>query len=227
MAGGAADHTEATTIALGLAYAAKARVLESRTDASDLPTNQRAIAVLQPLLSAPGASPAVRRAYVELAYRMGYEKLSAGRREDAISTEREVMRVAADLGARDLRDLDMGAYYSEAGGWMVTTLDWLGRYEEAKRVSADCLTPAIAVNRARPAEGGIPSHDHPPRLGREAPAASLEFDTRARFRRAATLGQRFRQNFRVAAVKYDVRAGDRTQRWAEARSTAGPERGTG
>jgi hypothetical protein len=144
------DHSEPTTIALALAYAAKARVLESRSDPSDLPTNQRAIAVLQPLLSAPGASPAVRRAYVAIAYRMGFEEASAERYEDAIRTEREVMRVAADLGARDLRDLDMGAYYAEAGGWMVTALELLGRYEEAKRVSADCLTVADQVLERRP-----------------------------------------------------------------------------
>ncbi|HKF97153.1 MAG TPA: hypothetical protein VKB20_02770, partial [Steroidobacteraceae bacterium] len=90
------DHSEPTTIALALAYAAKARVLESSADPSDLPTNQRAIVILQPLLSAPGASPAVKRAYVQIAHRMGFEEFSAERREDAIRTEREVMRVAAD-----------------------------------------------------------------------------------------------------------------------------------
>ena len=36
------DRSEATTIALALAYAAQARVLESRTDPQDLPTNERA-----------------------------------------------------------------------------------------------------------------------------------------------------------------------------------------
>ena len=37
-------------------------------------------------------------------------------------TEREAMHVATGLGARDLADLDMGAYYAEACAWLVTAL---------------------------------------------------------------------------------------------------------
>jgi len=40
------DRSEATTIALALAYAAQGRVLESRTDPADLATSQRAVALL-------------------------------------------------------------------------------------------------------------------------------------------------------------------------------------
>ena len=147
---GAGDRSEPTTIALALAYSAQGRVLESRSDPEALPTNQRAVDLLRPLAIQPRASAAVRRAYVETATRVGYEEWSANRPEDAIRTEREVIRIAADLGARDLSDLDMGAYYAEAGAWMVADLQSLGRREEARRASEDCLALADRVLERRP-----------------------------------------------------------------------------
>jgi hypothetical protein len=146
----AGDQSEATTIALALAYAAQGRVLENRSDPADLATNQRGAGLLEPLISRPKASAALRRAYVQVAFRIGFEQESANHLEDAIATEREVMRVAAELGARELHDLDMGAYYAEAGGWMVVSLERLGRFAEARRVGQDCLTVAEAVLERRP-----------------------------------------------------------------------------
>jgi tetratricopeptide (TPR) repeat protein len=144
------DHSEATAIALALAYAAQGRVLENRGDPQDLPTHERAVALLAPLISASPPSAAAQRAYVEIATRIGWEQGDVHRPEDAVRTEREVMRVAADLGARDLRDLDMGAYYAEAGGWLVTSLGTLGRYDEAQRASNDSLAIADQVLERRP-----------------------------------------------------------------------------
>jgi hypothetical protein len=144
------DRSEATTIALALAYSAQARVLETRSDPADLATNERAAALLRPLASAPGASVAVRRAYVDVGYRIGFEQGSANHQEDAVRTEREVMRIAADLGGRDLRDLDMGASYAEACGWEVTALESLGRFAEARRDSEGCLTVSEGVLERRP-----------------------------------------------------------------------------
>ncbi len=144
------DRSEATTVALARAYAAKGRVLEARGDPTDILTTQQAIAVLQPLLAAPKAPPAARRAYVEIATRLGYQLGAAYHREDAVRTLRAVMHEAADLGARDLHDLEMGAYYAEAGGWLVTALETLGQYAEARRISHECLTVADQVLERRP-----------------------------------------------------------------------------
>jgi tetratricopeptide (TPR) repeat protein len=144
------DRSEATTIALALAYGAQGRVLESRSDPADLPTSQRAVALLQPLLTGPAASVAAKRAYVEIATRLGFQQDVLDHPQEVIRTEREVMQMATDLGARDLRDLDMGAYYAEAGGWMATSLEQLGRYEEARRSSEECLTVADQVLERRP-----------------------------------------------------------------------------
>src|SRR5207237_497600 len=83
------------------------RELESRDDAADLPTGQRAAALLRSLAEAPNASVAARRAYVDILVRIGFiQQTSANGYEDAVRTEREVMRIATDLGARSLSDLD-------------------------------------------------------------------------------------------------------------------------
>ena len=149
----AGDRSEASTIALALADSAKARVLESQSDPADLAVNERGLALLQPLVAQPDASAAVRRAYVQVGVRVGFEQGERGgtkNTQDAAQTERDVMRIADGLGARELRDLDMGAYYAEAGGWLVTTLDSLGQYAEARRVSEDGLKVAEGVLARRP-----------------------------------------------------------------------------
>jgi tetratricopeptide (TPR) repeat protein len=146
----AGDKTEATAIALALAYSAQSRVLESRNDPADLPTSQRGLALLEPFLNGPTASVAAQRAYVVIATRIGFAQQQANHYEESVGTEREVMRVAAALGARDLRDLDMGAYYAEACGWLVQALESLGRYTEARRDSEECLTVSEGVLARRP-----------------------------------------------------------------------------
>ncbi|HLY51834.1 MAG TPA: hypothetical protein VKQ31_02385, partial [Steroidobacteraceae bacterium] len=144
------DNSEATAIALALAYAAKGRVLEAASDPADLETSQRGLALLAPLAKRPDASAAARRAYVEVGSRIGFEQNAANHPQAALATEEEVMQVAADLGARDLRDLDMGAYYAEAAGWRVTALESLGRYEDARRIGEEGLKVADGVLERRP-----------------------------------------------------------------------------
>jgi hypothetical protein len=144
------DASEATVIALALAYATQARVFESQNDPADLATTERAAGLLRPLAGAPNASVAARRAYVDVLVRLGYQELRAGRREDAIRTEEEVRKIAADLGARDLTNLDMGAYYAEASGWLVQTLTDLGRDDEARRAGEDALALADKVLERQP-----------------------------------------------------------------------------
>src|SRR5207237_1317806 len=147
----AGDRSEATTVALALAYGAQARVLESRNDAADLPTGQRAAALLRSLAVAPNASVTARRAYVDILVRIGFmQQASANGYEDAVRTEREVMRIATDLGARSLSDLDMGAYYAEACSWAVQALESLGRYDEARRMGEDGMGLADQVLERRP-----------------------------------------------------------------------------
>ncbi len=147
------DRSEATAIALAFAHAAQARVAENRADyAAAATASERAAVLLRPLMSGSRPSAAARRAYVVVASRIGWVQGNENRFEDAVHTEQGVMQLAAELGARDLRDLDMGAYYAEAGGWLGTALAGLGRDEEARRASNDALGVADLVLERRPGD---------------------------------------------------------------------------
>jgi hypothetical protein len=147
------DRSEATAIALAFAYAAQSRVAENRADyAAATVANERAVALLRPLMSGSRPSAAAQRAYVVVASRIGWLQGNENHFEDAVRTEQEAMQLATEVGARDLRDLDMGAYYAEAGGWLGTALAALGRDEDARRASNDGLAVADRVLERRPGD---------------------------------------------------------------------------
>jgi tetratricopeptide (TPR) repeat protein len=146
----AGDGSEATTIALALAYSINAALLDNQNDSGGPLAGKRASELLRPLAEAPGASVAARRAYVEVLSRIGFEQQAANQLDDAVLTEQKSMRFASALGARDLADLDMGAYYAESAGWMVTALANLGRNDEARKGGEDALAVADKVLEQRP-----------------------------------------------------------------------------
>jgi hypothetical protein len=144
------DTSEATLIALALGYNAQGRILDNKGDPAAMTAHERAVELLRPVAEAPKASVAVRRAYVTALVNEGFEQWIVDKREEAARTETEAMRFAADLGARDLTDLHMGAYYAEAGAWRVHALYHLGRLEEARSVGTDAVAVAEKVLERRP-----------------------------------------------------------------------------
>jgi tetratricopeptide (TPR) repeat protein len=144
------DRSETTTIALALGYATQALILDNRNDPAGPVAGQRAAELLRPLAEAPGASVAVRRAFVEVLVRRGYEQLNGLQNADAIRTEQQAMGLATDLGARDLSNLEMGAYYVEAGAWLVPALVNMGRNGEARSRGEDAVALADKVLAQRP-----------------------------------------------------------------------------
>jgi hypothetical protein len=144
------DHSEATAIALGLAYVIQAQILDNKNDAGGPAAAQRAVALLQPLAEAPHASIAAKRAYVETLVRVGYEGLAASHYAEAVRAEREAQRIASDLGGRDLSDISMGAYYAEAGGWLIRGLFSTGQTAAGKQAGADSVAVADQVLERRP-----------------------------------------------------------------------------
>ncbi len=60
------------------------------------------------------------------------------------------MRIADELGARDLSNIDMGAMYAEAGAWLVSALAEIGRNDEARRDGEAALGVADKVLERRP-----------------------------------------------------------------------------
>jgi tetratricopeptide (TPR) repeat protein len=146
----AGDHSEATTIALALAYSINAAILDNENDPAGPTAGKRASELLRPLAEAPDASVAARRAYVQVLSRIGYEQQAANQLEGAVLTEQKSIRFATALGARDLTDLNMGAYYAESAAWMVTALASLGRNDEARKSGDDALAVADKVLEQRP-----------------------------------------------------------------------------
>jgi hypothetical protein len=144
------DTSEATTIALARTELVEGRILETRKDPGTLAMFQRADDLLRPLAKAPKASAAVRRAYIEALVRTGFEQADANLNEEAVRTEREAQRIAADMGATNLSNLDMGAWYAEGAAWLVQALGSLGHNDEALRAGEDADAVAAKVLERRP-----------------------------------------------------------------------------
>jgi hypothetical protein len=70
--------------------------------------------------------------------------------EQAVRTENEAREIAAGLGARDLTDLDMGAFYAEATAWLVTALYNTGQQAQARQLSEDSFALCTRVLERRP-----------------------------------------------------------------------------
>jgi tetratricopeptide (TPR) repeat protein len=144
------DSSEATAIALALGYMVEAQVLDIRNDPAGPITGKKAAELLRPLAEGPNASPPARRAYVSVLVHVGYEQVGANQNQEAVRTEQLAMRLATDLGAHDLSNLEMGANYADAGAWLVAALSTLGRNDEARRAGADAMGVADKILERRP-----------------------------------------------------------------------------
>jgi len=144
------DHSEATAIALGMAYTAQAMILDNQNDAGGTVTEQRAVELVRPIAEAPGASVAARRAYLEILVRVGYEHAAGNEFVPGIKTLKQAMQLALELGAKDAADVDMAALYAEAGAWYATCLAGQGRDGEALRVGEEVIATADKVLAVRP-----------------------------------------------------------------------------
>jgi tetratricopeptide (TPR) repeat protein len=146
----AGDHSEATLIALALAYNADAQILDSGNEVTGAMLALRAVNLLQPAADSPGASPALRRAYVEVLVRLGYEQLHIHQDAAVIPTEQKAMRLAIELGAKDFSNIDMGALYAAGAAWLVEALSNIGHNDEARRAGEDAMQVADKVLEKRP-----------------------------------------------------------------------------
>jgi len=145
------DTSEPTTVALAAGMAVQSKIFNNEGNPAALPTAARAVALLKPLAEAPNASVAARRAYVETLVQLGYgQGATVSENQESVETLELAMRSAADLGGRDISNLEMAAYYAEAGGWLLNSLISLGRNDDARRVGADAGAVADKVLGLRP-----------------------------------------------------------------------------
>ena len=146
----AGDTAESSTVALALAYATQAQIAEFTNDSNAAKYSGRAAALLKPLAEGPNASMAARRAYVDVLVRVGFEQLRSNQFEQAERTTGYAAKLADSLGARDLSDFGMAAYYTEASAWWVEALANLGHIDAARRVAGDAIAVADKVLAQRP-----------------------------------------------------------------------------
>lgn len=146
----AGDTSDSDTIALALAYATKAQIGEFTNDPNTTTYSARAAELLKPLAEGANASIAAKRAYVDVLVRVGFEQLRGSQYELAERTLAHAAKLADGLGAHDLSDFGMGAFYAEASAWRVEALAGLGRLDEARRVALDANAVADKVLAQRP-----------------------------------------------------------------------------
>jgi hypothetical protein len=144
------DRSDASAIGLATAYAIKGAILDNRNDAAGEVASRHSLEILAPVAESSQASPAARRAYLEVLVRRGYELLSNNSNDDAVRTEQQAMDLATRLGAREEANYDMAALYAEAAGWQITALLNLGRNAEARRTGEEALALSDRILAARP-----------------------------------------------------------------------------
>jgi tetratricopeptide (TPR) repeat protein len=106
--------------------------------------------ILRPVAEAANASVAARRAFVDILVRRGFEQQSDNQNEAAVLSEQQARQMATELGALDLSNIQMAALYADAGAWLVTALQNLGRNDEARRIGEESVALADKVLERRP-----------------------------------------------------------------------------
>jgi len=145
------DASETTQVALGMAYSTRCTILDRGSDSGGSACSH-AIAILEPLAQRPDASVAARRAYLETLAEVGWENAQSTAQDagKALRATQRAMQIATELGAKDLRNLEISADYADAGSWQMEALAGLDRDDEAVRVGKDALAVADGVLAQRP-----------------------------------------------------------------------------
>jgi tetratricopeptide (TPR) repeat protein len=147
----AGDHSEATLIGLARASQIKARVLSDQDNPDNLAAGQQAVDLLQASATAAGASNALRRAYADNLFFLGYlQQQSQTMNDKAVVTLRQAMNLTDQLGGKDYSDLSMSALYAECGTWLIAALQNMGQAAEARQVFTDVSAVAQRVLVLRP-----------------------------------------------------------------------------
>jgi tetratricopeptide (TPR) repeat protein len=143
--------SQAMEIALGRAESARCLIVTVRDPTRGLAACHRAIALLRPLAERPGASVPARQAYLEALTGLGWAEQNFGvDYQGAEQATAEAMRIAAALGAADLKHLQISADYAFAGAWRVNALVNLDRNQEALRVGQQVMAVTDGVLAQRP-----------------------------------------------------------------------------
>jgi len=147
----AGDHSDPTTLGLGLALRAQSRQFMQN---SDFPAALKAVQASEQLLrkpaSAPDAARATRLLLGQTLQFKGFMQVRMDDFEPAVATLREVQSVAQGLLKSDPQDERASYLYLSASPWLTEALIGLGREDELEPAARDGLEHANALLERRP-----------------------------------------------------------------------------
>jgi tetratricopeptide (TPR) repeat protein len=145
------DKSEAAAIGLAVALNSLGRI---RTDQVRTPEAigiaKRSVEVLQPFAAAPGASPAVRRAFGQVMSFYGFTQQRLGDDEGAFKSLQSAREAFRAIDQLKLEDLAAAAAFAESTSWLMDALQGLGRQEEARTLGEEAYKVTEQVLERRP-----------------------------------------------------------------------------
>jgi tetratricopeptide (TPR) repeat protein len=179
------DSGEATLVGLSRALEVQGGVLNHRQEAGSLQTAQRAVDVLSPLSSRADASATVRETEIRALTSLGFQQASTTNPKAVVTLQR-ALRLAGQLGGRDVKDTFVSGLYTQAGAWLVYALLTQGHFDEAHSVGLDAAAVADNILAQRPgdrlalfSQGIIQSSLGDAALAQSRPQDALPFHIRA------------------------------------------------
>ena len=144
------DTADATTTALALAHLAQFQVRDNMGDPKAMESAEEALALIAPVAQSPAATRATRAAYIDVLTRTGYGYFTAQKYAEALKLETQARALAESMGALDMSDPDMTAYYLEATAWYTGALAYSGQMAEARRQGEAAYELGTRLLRRRP-----------------------------------------------------------------------------
>jgi tetratricopeptide (TPR) repeat protein len=145
------DRSEATLVALDGAYATGCLSTDNASSAGVPEDCRRPVTIIESLAERPGASRAVREAYLMALTNLGWaDQTFSVDYQGSAKTTGQAMQIADALGAESLDDLQISSEYAFAGAWRVNALVNLGRNDEALEVGKRAIAVANGVLAKRP-----------------------------------------------------------------------------
>ncbi len=144
------DTSEGTTTALALAMLAQFQVRDNLGDPKALESADAALALIAPVAQGAAATRATRAAYADVLTRTGYGYFVNQKYPESLKLETQARAVAESMGALDMSDPDMTAYYLEATAWYAGALAYSGHMDEARREAEAAYELGTRLLRRRP-----------------------------------------------------------------------------
>ena len=119
-------------------------------------SRSKAVALLEPIATAPDASLAARRALADALAGLGFiQQQHREELEAALTTLSRARDISAALGAREIKSPDISALYLSAAVWEGEVLSRLGHEDQARALAEEADALGERVLKIRPDYLGV------------------------------------------------------------------------